>query len=168
MANIDIYDEFENHLGTADRDEAHRNGYLHRNSYVIPCNDKGEVLLGLRKGKAAYNSMWAPPAEHPSPGESSLEAAVRALKEELSIEANSSDLIKLVELRVKLIDTSDFKDNEKQTYFGYRWNGDPKELKLRENKEVRFWPAYQVGNPPLVVPVSNKDLKRIFRELKRN
>ena len=168
MANIDIYDEDGNCLGTADRDEAHRKGYLHRNSYVIPCNDRGEVLLGLRKGKAAYSGMWAPPAEHPGPGETSLEAAVRALKEEFSIEASPSDLIKLIELRVKLIDTIDFKDNEKQTYFGYRWNGNPEELKLRENKEARLWPAYQVGSPPLVVPVSNENLRIILRELKKN
>lgn len=45
---IQIVDENDNVIGTADRLEAHRSGKIHRISRVTLENDRGQVLVQLR------------------------------------------------------------------------------------------------------------------------
>ena len=170
MAHIDIYDESGKHIGSADRDEAHRKGQWHKTSFVIPYTCNKEVLLELRgKDKAVYPRMWAPPSEHLYRNERTVEAAQRALRE-VGIRAPIEHIIDLgLELRINLAITDRYTDNEMQNYFAYPWDGNIEDLNFdrREVDSVMIVPISSVGKPPYTIPLHNKDFKKIIKALKR-
>lgn len=86
--HVILVNEQDEWLGTMDKLEAHQKGALHRAISVFICNSKGEMLLQQRAhGKYHSGGLWSNACcSHPMPGESSLHAATRRVREELGID----------------------------------------------------------------------------------
>ncbi len=69
--------------------EAHQKGVLHRAFSVFIFNDKGELLLQKRASTKYHSAgLWTNTCcSHPYPGEETLAAAKRRLKEEMGMDA---------------------------------------------------------------------------------
>lgn len=63
---------------------------------VLMLNEKGEILLGLRKGDLG-SGEWSLPAGHVEFGETIFEAALREVKEETDISASEPQLISVAD-----------------------------------------------------------------------
>lgn len=87
MEEVILVDEADMPLGKMEKMEAHRKALLHRAFSVFIFNSKGEMLLQRRAaGKYHSPGLWANACcSHPRPGEDTLSAALRRLKEELGI-----------------------------------------------------------------------------------
>lgn len=88
MPNVILVDTDDNEIGEIEKLEAHQKGLLHRAISVFIFNEEGEMLLH-RRALEKYHSpgLWTNAAcSHPEPGEASLDAAVRRLKQEMGIE----------------------------------------------------------------------------------
>ncbi len=72
-------------LGTMEKMEAHRKALLHRAFSVFIFNSKGEMLLQQRAGEKYHSAgLWTNACcSHPRPGEETLDAAIRRLREEM-------------------------------------------------------------------------------------
>lgn len=75
-------------VGTAEKLAAHRTGRLHRAFSVLVLNQRDELLLQRRaRGKYHSGGLWSNTCcSHPRPGESTLEAAHRRLREEMGFD----------------------------------------------------------------------------------
>ncbi len=90
MNQIILVNSHDQEVGLMDKLEAHQKGLLHRAVSVFLFNSEGKLLLQQRS-KTKYHSggLWTNTAcSHPYPGETTLNAAIRRLKEEMGIEAN--------------------------------------------------------------------------------
>jgi isopentenyl-diphosphate Delta-isomerase len=87
MEEVILVDEADTPLGKMEKMEAHRKALLHRAFSVFIFNSKGEMLLQRRAaGKYHSPGLWTNACcSHPRPGEETLAAALRRLKEELGI-----------------------------------------------------------------------------------
>lgn len=74
-------------LGIAARGRVHREGLWHRSAHVFLYNTRGQLLLQQRSAsKDLYAGAWDySVGEHLQPGEHYLQAALRGLAEELSV-----------------------------------------------------------------------------------
>lgn len=70
------------------RSEVHRDGDWHKSAHIWIINDNNELLIQKRSpNKDLYPNMWATSsAGHLTAGQSSIEGAMRELKEELGID----------------------------------------------------------------------------------
>ena len=77
--------EMDEPTGTMDKMEAHRKARLHRAFSVFVFNSKGEMLIQQRaQNKYHSGGLWTNTCcSHPRPGEDTVSAAQRRLKEEL-------------------------------------------------------------------------------------
>lgn len=83
-----LVDENDKPIGTMGKLEVHQKGLLHRAFSVFIFNDKGELLL-QKRASTKYHSpgLWTNTCcSHPSPGEETLTAANRRLKEEMGMD----------------------------------------------------------------------------------
>ncbi|MBE7074868.1 MAG: NUDIX domain-containing protein [Clostridiales bacterium] len=79
------------------RSVVHQKGLYHQEIGVIPVNNKGEVLLQRRsKNKKSYPNCWGLCAGHVVEKQSTTEAAVMEVNEELGLSINENDLKILV------------------------------------------------------------------------
>lgn len=80
-----LVNEFDSPLGVMEKMEAHRKALLHRAFSIFIFNGKGEMLLQQRSSQKYHSAgLWTNACcSHPRPGEDTLDAAVRRLKEEL-------------------------------------------------------------------------------------
>jgi len=87
-----LVDTLDSPIGEMEKMEAHLKGELHRALSILVFNDKGEILLQQRAfSKYHTPGLWSNTAcSHPRPGEDSLKAATRRLKEEMGITAELS------------------------------------------------------------------------------
>jgi isopentenyl-diphosphate delta-isomerase len=88
MTEVILVDSNDQPLGRMEKMEAHRQGVLHRAFSVFIFNRRGEMLLQQR-AMSKYHSggLWTNACcSHPLPGEETIEAAKRRLKEELGFE----------------------------------------------------------------------------------
>lgn len=71
--------------GVMEKIEAHKRGHLHRAFSIFIFNDDGKLLLQKRAlSKYHFAGLWSNTCcSHPRPGENTLKAAKRRLKEEL-------------------------------------------------------------------------------------
>lgn len=92
-----LVDENDNEIGRMEKMEAHQRGELHRAVSVFVFNGVGKLLLQQRAaGKYHSPGRWSNTCcTHPQPGETSIEAAHRRLREEMGMDCN---LIKWCEL----------------------------------------------------------------------
>lgn len=83
-------------IGTAEKLDAHRRGLKHRAISVLVRNADGALLLQRRaEGKYHSSGMWANACcSHPLPGEASIDAARRRLKQEMGIDCGLTPLFK--------------------------------------------------------------------------
>ena len=85
MNEVILVDINDTPVGSMDKIEAHRKALLHRAFSVFIFNSKGEMLLQQRADKKYHSGgLWTNVCcSHPAPGEDTLSAASRRLKEEL-------------------------------------------------------------------------------------
>lgn len=81
MTEVIIVNENDEVIGTMPKDEAHKNGTLHRIAVIYVENSKGDILIQERADGYLDHSS----AGHVDVGESYEEAAYRELAEELGI-----------------------------------------------------------------------------------
>lgn len=94
MEYFDVLDEHGHETGkTASAVETHTKGLWHRVAHTWFLNSKGELLLQKRsKEMKAYPGFWdISSAGHIPSGETSLNAAMREVKEELGLTLPESD-----------------------------------------------------------------------------
>ncbi len=90
MEEVILVNEQDEQSGTMGKMEAHEKALLHRAFSVFIFNGKGDMLLQQRAA-AKYHSggLWSNACcSHPRPGEETLAAARRRLKEELGFETS--------------------------------------------------------------------------------
>ena len=87
---IVLVNEDDEFLGTADKLQAHAEGWLHRAFSIFLFDDSGRLFLQQRtEDKYHSGGLWSNTCcSHPQPGESPLDAAHRRLPEELRFEAS--------------------------------------------------------------------------------
>lgn len=92
---IDILKEDGTPSGeTSTKAEIYKNGYWHRSVHIWIINDNKEILVQKRNPhKKTFPNLWAiSSAGHVLAGETSIEAGLRELKEELDVDAEKEDL----------------------------------------------------------------------------
>lgn len=109
---IDIYDENMNHLGTAMKSQAHREGLWHKAFHCWIINGD-KVWLQLRgKIKDLHPDLLdISAAGHLAAGEEAKPAGMREIKEELGLNVQEEQLVKLFTYRLAE-DTPDMKVRE--------------------------------------------------------
>jgi isopentenyl-diphosphate delta-isomerase len=88
--HVILVDNRDAPIGTAEKLAAHRAGRLHRAFSVFVLSPRGEVLLQRRaQGKYHSGGLWSNTCcSHPRPGESTVEAARRRLREEMGFDCD--------------------------------------------------------------------------------
>lgn len=95
MEFIDVLDDKGNKTGIVrNRELIYKNGNWHKTVHIWLLNPKKELLIQKRaKNKQTFPNLWAISiAGHVMSGETSLEAAIREIKEEIGIDINSNTL----------------------------------------------------------------------------
>jgi isopentenyl-diphosphate delta-isomerase len=88
ITEVILVNEKDEMTGTMEKMEAHQKAMLHRAFSVFIFNSKGEMLLQQR-ASAKYHSpdLWSNACcSHPMPGEKTIDAAHRRLREELGFD----------------------------------------------------------------------------------
>jgi isopentenyl-diphosphate delta-isomerase len=93
-----LVDENDNPIGTMPKMEAHEKAMLHRAFSVFILNANDEVLLQQRANDKYHSAgLWTNTCcSHPHPGEDTLGAARRRLKEEIGMEADLQFVFKFM------------------------------------------------------------------------
>lgn len=155
-----------------DKLEAHKKGILHRAFSIFVLNNKNELLLQQRAmGKYHSENLWSNTCcSHPLPGEATLDAAHRRLKEEMGFDCA---LEYIFSLRYKADVGNGLTENElDHVYIGY-YNGnvspDPAEVKnhrfisLQEIEELlaaqpeNFTKWFHLAMPKLANHINQKE-----------
>lgn len=143
MELFDICNEQGEPTGkTVSRDEAHRDGILHRTSHVWILREKDgrqQVLLQKRSmEKDSYPGLYdTSSAGHIPAGEEPLPSALRELEEELGIRASSKQLAYAGSFRIEYEETFHdrvFHDNEFTHVYVYREPVDIRDLHFQETE----------------------------------
>jgi len=98
MTDVILVDERDDEIGTMEKMEAHRQARLHRAFSVFIFNSKNEMLIHRRAlDKYHCAGLWTNACcSHPAPGESTLDAATRRLKEEMGFNAELKEAFSFV------------------------------------------------------------------------
>jgi isopentenyl-diphosphate delta-isomerase len=83
-----LVNEKDEQTGTMEKTAAHQQGLLHRAFSIFIFNNKGEMLLQQRAVHKYHSAaLWSNACcSHPNPGESTIDAAHRRLREELGFD----------------------------------------------------------------------------------
>ena len=89
MQEVILVNELDEVIGSMEKMEAHEKALLHRAFSVFLFDKKGNMLLQKRAATKYHSpSLWTNACcSHPMPGESTQQAALRRLQEELGITA---------------------------------------------------------------------------------
>jgi isopentenyl-diphosphate Delta-isomerase len=82
-----LVNELDQEVGAMEKMRAHELGKLHRAISIFIFNEKGELLL-QKRASSKYHSggLWTNTCcSHPRPGETTIDAAIRRLYEEMGI-----------------------------------------------------------------------------------
>jgi isopentenyl-diphosphate Delta-isomerase len=135
-----LVDEGNRAVGAAGKDAVHRAGLLHRAFSIFIVDQEGRILLQRRSPRKYHSGgLWANSCcGHPRPGERTISAARRRLKEELGID-NSLEFGFFARYRAGL--DHGMQENEfVYVYFGAlsgKPNPDPAEVSDLEFANVR-------------------------------
>ncbi len=141
---LDILDDKGKKTGsTAEYNDVHKNGQIHRTVHVWFINSKKQILVQKRSAnKSAYPSLWdISVAGHVSSGETSLEAAKKEVREEVGIELPDQAFTFLATLKQpRTIHNKDFIDDEFNDVYIAACDADISDLtiELKEVEEVRW------------------------------
>ena len=85
-----LVNENDEEIGTAPKLDVHRDGSLHRAFSVFITDSEGNILLHRRADEKYHSGgLWTNAAcGHPRPGEATVTAAARRLREEMGISAD--------------------------------------------------------------------------------
>ena len=142
---FDILDERGNKTGNIKlRSEVHRDGDWHKAVHIWIFNKQGDVLLQRRApDKDSHpNMLDMSCAGHLSAGDSSIEGALRELKEELNIEIKPEELKYVRTLKRPSKDKKVFINNEFDDLYIVITDIDIKDMKYQEDEisEILFVP----------------------------
>lgn len=136
MELVVLVDEQNNDIGTAPKDTVHTHDTpLHRGFSLFVFNTKGNVLVTRRAAsKKTFPSVWTNTVcGHPGPGESTIDAAKRRLKDELGIE--NIEIQEVTPYRYRFADRNGIVENEICPILIATFNGNPKP----DIQEVNDW-----------------------------
>ena len=151
---FDILDENGHKTGkTKLRSEVHRDGDWHKAVHIWIINDKGDILLQRRCATkdSNPNMLDISSAGHLSAGDSSLDGAIRELKEELNLDVKPNELQFIKTLKRSSKYTSTFLNNEFDDLYI-----------LRTNKTIDEM-SFQKEEISEIFYVSYKDFKNMVR-----
>ncbi len=120
-----LVNEKDEPIGTMEKMEAHEKGLLHRAFSVFLFNSKDKLLLQQRALNKYHSAgLWTNTCcSHPRPGEETLQAAKRRLKEEMGIE---TDLTFKTAFTYKTKFDNGLTEHELDHVFTGNFNEDPK------------------------------------------
>ena len=125
LESVTLVDAENNAIGSCGKIAAHRSGKLHRAFSILISNPDGELLLQRRAAhKYHFAERWSNSCcGHPRPGEQTLAAAGRRLREELGF---SVPLEESAELQYRAVDPgSGLIEHEHLHIFQGRYAGEP-------------------------------------------
>jgi len=173
---IDIFDENNQHVGTAMKHKAHKEGLWHRTAHIWIYNKKGDILLQLRsKTKDSHPNLWdISAAGHIAAGEDMHTGALRETQEELGLNIKQLDLWRIQQNHTQLphMDNREF-----QYIYLLEWNGKIEDLDLQEEEVsgIKFISTSELENKLItedtsilgnVTPWHTKYWKDIINEVK--
>jgi len=129
-----LVDENDKEIGTEFKIKTHREGKLHRAFSIFVFNSKGQLLLQKRSPKKYHSGgLWSNTCcSHPRPGEKTLAAAHRRLKEEMGFDC---DLKEVSTLRYKVEFENELTEYEFDHIFTGKFNG---EIKINKGEVEEF------------------------------
>lgn len=165
------------------REDAHRNGILHRTAHVWILREKDgqrQVLLQKRsREKDSYPGMFdTSSAGHIPAGDEPLPSALRELKEELGITAEEKDLLYAGNFRIRYDEEFHqrmFRDNEFIHVFVYSKEVNRSDLTLQESEVedaqwfdlMEVWREIRTGSDRFCVsPAGMAVLMKFLGEMK--
>ena len=142
---FDILDENGNLTGKKKlRSDVHRDGAWHKAVHIWIINGNGEILLQRRSAnKDSYpNMLDISCAGHLSSGDSSIEGAIRELKEELNIEVKTNELQYIKTLKRSSKYTETFINNEFDDLYILRTNKNIEDMQFQKEEisEILYVP----------------------------
>ena len=162
MEYLEVFDRYGKTTGRlVDRKTVHEKGLWHRVVHIWVYNSSGEVLIQKRSSnKDSHPDMWdVSAAGHIDPGELPVESAVRELKEELGIDAETNKLKFIGIINIMLKDEiTNTKDNEITYIYLFLWNGKIERLKINKDEvsEVKLV-RFQVLRELLLKPETKRE-----------
>lgn len=139
MEQVILVDETDALVGRMEKFEAHKKAKLHRAFSIYTFNKKGEMLL-QRRAIHKYHSggLWTNTCcSHPRPGEKTIDAAHRRLKEEMGFDCDVSWIFKC---KYKAGLDNDMTEHELLHVYVGRYDGvvepDPEEVDAYEYKAL--------------------------------
>ncbi len=98
QSEVILVDQDDNVLGTMDKQAAHISGDLHRAFSVFIFNSAGQLLIHQRNPEKYHTGgLWTNTCcSHPRMGESTHEAAVRRLQEEMGMSTELTEIFSFV------------------------------------------------------------------------
>ena len=155
---FEIFDSDGSPVGTAPREDAHRNGYWHKASNVFVFSPGGLLLIQQRQStKDICPGAWdVSAAEHLRPGESFEQGALRGLDEELGIRGVTiAPIGTVVRYRLEL-QSAGVKDYEFQQSFRVQYDGpvtpDPVEVMATRTISLPALLEAMSGSPAAFTP----------------
>lgn len=142
MEYIDTIDADGNPTGEKKpRNEAHRDGDWHRAVHIWIMSEGGEILIQKRSEMIdSFKNFWdVSVVGHIQSGEKSTDAAVREIKEELGIRAETKELTPLFTIKTQLKDGA-FIDNQYSDVYLFHYYGESAALQKqkKEVSEIKF------------------------------
>jgi isopentenyl-diphosphate Delta-isomerase len=156
------------------RNEAHSKGLWHSTVHIWIRNRAGELLLQKRSAtKESHPGLWdISCAGHVSAGDSSRDAAVRELREELGISINSSKLTKLFSLPQRYENCSNcYYDNEIVDVYLCSVPVEREEIVVDRDEvsDVAYYPVNELKNKMIEDPGGfvphEEEYRRLFEEM---
>ncbi len=174
---FDVLDEKGNKTGKKKlRNEVHRDGDWHRTVHIWIINEQGNVLLQRRSEKKdSYKNMLdISCAGHIDAGETSIESAIREIKEELDLDATKKDLQYIETLKECAKPSPTFIDNEFCDMYILRTDKKIEEMKFQteEISEILYVPYDKFKEmlinkqPDILVP--EEEFELLFKVLEKN
>ena len=142
MEEVVLVDELDNPVGVMEKMQAHREGKLHRAFSVFIFNDKGEMLLQQRALNKYHSAgLWTNACcSHPKPNETTENAAIRRLNEELGFETT---LEKLFDFTYKASFENGLTEYEFDHVFSGVYNGEIN-INKAEVQDVCYRPVAEI------------------------
>jgi len=94
---LEIVDSYDNVIGTGTRGEIHRMGFFHRAVHMFVFNPAGQIYIQRRSCSKDRHpgKLDSSAAGHVDPGETYAETAIRELREELGIQAEVKEILRV-------------------------------------------------------------------------
>ncbi|MFD0962704.1 NUDIX hydrolase [Pseudofulvibacter geojedonensis] len=170
---VDIIDNEGNFTGkSCSKTEAHKKGYFHPTIHVWFYTTENELLFQLRSpNKINYPNLWdVSVAGHIISGETSINAAIREVKEELGIHLSEDHLQYIGSHKTSVTHKDNYIDNEFNYIFLSPLKQDINSLILQQEEVVgvKLFPIEQLKQlKNEFVPYSKEYFDTLLTELRK-